>query len=256
MAWLLGMTTTTVLIGSLINKAFTGEWPQELKDYAFPKVGKDASGNPIRISLPTYFRDAFNLSKDVPGYIRSSMSGLATRIIEAMQNRDFYGNYVYDPNDPDFKKAIAFINHAANPAGILPFSVQQLTKFREEKAPTATQALGFFGFTKAPREVIETPFEREVRKVYNQKFPHKPLTPAEQTLDKEKRELRKKIRAGQFEDLEAAVQKGLVSPKGLRTFLRDAQSDPLKLMFSRLPKSEQERLLPLATPEERERLGR
>ncbi len=279
MAWALGMMTTTATLASIIQFAYTGTWPQELKDYLYPKIGgTDDKGNDNRVSLPTYFRDVYHLWKNPVGYVKSSMSGFMTNFLEAVNNKDYYGNYIYDPEGPAYQKLLTSIAHVTgdssytyNPndslfqkvAGMvgwgvpMPFSVEQAKRLNSQGASFPQKLLSMSGFTKAPSDVIQTQFQQKLLKAYlKQRGPKKPLTPAEQKLDRMKRDLRQKVKDNALtdEDLRRAIALGLIKPKGVRTFMKDAGYNSMQIMWKYLSRDERDKLLPLANAEELDQL--
>ena len=253
MAWLTGIVVTTVTLSTIIQKAFTGEWPSELRDYFFPKTGqRDREGNQIRVSVPTYFRDLLSLKRAPLTYIEHSFSGLFSKLLEAWHNQDFYGNFIYDPQDPGLKKLILGIAHVFP----VPFSVSQYKNLSQEGTDPATRLMAALGFVKAPKEYIRSNFQLELQKAYSRQRPHIPLLPEQQAEARLKQELRDKIRAGKAtpQDIADAVRQGVIKQRGATTFVKNAKLNTMQIMWKYLSPEERARLWPLASPEEQEML--
>ena len=58
----------TAVVGAITHMLLTGEQPQEVDDYFFPRTGElDDNGKPRRVTLPTYMKDVFHLWSDPSG---------------------------------------------------------------------------------------------------------------------------------------------------------------------------------------------
>ncbi|MCL4441740.1 MAG: hypothetical protein M1609_14465 [Firmicutes bacterium] len=254
MAWLMGMLTTTAAISTILQKALTGKDPQELKDFVYPQVGgTDKDGNPNRLSIPTYFRDAVSLTHSPVDYTKNSLSGMVSKLSDILQNKDFFGNYIYDPKDPAWKQFLDSVGYFTPK----PFVLTQVQNLQKNNTTPAVQALGFAGFLKAPREIIQSKFQQELSKAYGDQIPDKSLTPVEQKKAQLKRDLKDKIFYGKITDTEAkdfALQNGLYTPKYVDQFIKDAKLPPMVYMWKQLGDAERAQILPLATPAEVTRL--
>lgn len=253
MAGVLGMLTVTATLGTIIHKAMTGEWPQNLKDVAFPKTGdKDKNGNDIRISIPTYLKDVMSLQKSPSQYLKSSMSGLMSKTIDAMQNSDYFGNFIYDPQDPEYKKLLSSLAYIAPK----PFSITNIMKLQKDNVKTETKVLGGLGFTQASKSITQSEFQKELSNAYNKQRPHIQLTPAQQEVSKKKKDLRDKIKNNTVtdQDIQYAIDKGLIKEKGVNSFIKNAELNSLQTMWKYLSQDERDRLYPMASPEEKKML--
>gem|GEM_PF-3743737 len=55
----MGMSTLTTALGGTIQYATTGQMPQQLTDYIFPRIDKNDPEQ--RISVPSYWKDIIHL---------------------------------------------------------------------------------------------------------------------------------------------------------------------------------------------------
>lgn len=238
-AWILGMTLTTSAISSIVSKATTGKYPWELaKDMeelavnmVFPRV--DVTDDQQRVSVPTYWRDMVSISKSVPEYIKHSMSGEIGRFADVLQNRDYYGVNVYDPDAKPTQQAFDILKHFVP----LPFSMQSLISMKQSGQPVGKQMMGFMGFTKAPRYISEAPFETRMRELLQRR--------GEFTYTKEEGEQKKfthefvdKFQSGEFtdQDIDKAMKMGLFDQSGDFTdnVKQQLALTPAQRMFKRL----------------------
>lgn len=252
MAWALGLMVLTATISSIIMKTFSGEYPSELKDYVFPRTGeKDQNGNEIRLSMPTYFKDIMAVAKEPIKYVTSSTSGIFSRTIESWNNKDYFGNYIYDPEDPQYKKVLEVLKHEV----VLPFIVTTFAEMNKSDASTSLKALSLFGFNKAPRDYIVSDFQKELQDAYSKQMgPNAAKTPAEQLTAEKKKELKQKIADGTMtsNELAQALKEGVVKPSvaSLKTLIKNADLNSMQVMWKYLDKDEKKRLIPLASKDE------
>jgi hypothetical protein len=249
-AWMLGVLSTTATLSTIIQKSLTGQWPQQPIDFMFPKDGtKDKNGNDNRVSLPTYLRDAFSFKHNPVTYVAHSTSGLAAHLFDVLQNRDFYGDFVFDPDGSLTSKAWDIAKYMAPK----PFSATQLTQSLQSTGPAANKALGLLGVYKAPKEYIQTPFQEELARAFERQVGFKPKTPEQKELKQEKRDYLQKLREGKVSGAEIldATEKGLVKPKSVRRDVKMSGLSPMQYMWKMLSKDEKMRLDPLMSDEER-----
>jgi len=175
MAWLSGMTLTTTALASIISKGTTGKYPWEwakadaqannesessalIKAVVFPHISKDDPNK--RVSTPTYWKDAFHLQHDPKNYIDSSMSSTIGDFSDIWRNKDFYGNWIYNPNDPVHKQTMDALKYFFP----TPFSVNSAYTAYKKGEPLAEALEGFAGITKAPFYIREPEKEKMFRK--------------------------------------------------------------------------------------------
>jgi 2'-5' RNA ligase len=116
--WIVSMGLVVAMLGSTFSVLMTHkspwEWGKEdsktnghsvvvnaALEAMHPRTGMvDAHGQPVRLSFPTGLKD-YEHAIETPGhYFKGSMSDIAGGAWDTLANRDFYENYVYNPNDP------------------------------------------------------------------------------------------------------------------------------------------------------------
>ena len=66
----------------------------------YPRTGKmDEHGEPIRFAFPTGLKDYVHGVESPGRYVKGSMSDWTANAWDTLQNRDAFGNFVYNPND-------------------------------------------------------------------------------------------------------------------------------------------------------------
>lgn len=156
-SWLAGMSLNTVLISSIISKGTTGKYPWEhaknaanlIYQIIYPRVSKDDESK--RIATPTYWGDLAHLQHDPKGYITSSLSSTLTEFSDIWANKDFYGNWIYNPSDPIHKQTMDSLKYIFP----TPFSIQNFSKAFKKGEPLGEALEGFAGLRKAPFYIRE-----------------------------------------------------------------------------------------------------
>lgn len=165
-AYVLGLPMVTALYGALYQHVATGQGPDEMKDYFFPKNGRMRDpGVPDRVSLPSYMRDvgAFtNRADEGPWRLAQNAAGMATgklnpgltTVWEMLHNEDFYGKAIRNGDDPVVKQSMDSVQHLLS--SFTPFGVTQFEKQQKEGADFGQSAQSFFGVTPAPAYIAKT----------------------------------------------------------------------------------------------------
>jgi len=152
MGWVFGIATTHAALSTIIQTLFTGQPPSEFKDFFWPKIDKE--GN--RISPATYMRDLFSLIASPINYIKHSMAGYVGRFIDVINNKDFYGVQVYDPEESYIQQGIDSLVHMVP----IPFGISTTLRLREKGEPIERAIIGNLGFTAAPFYIEQTEAEQ------------------------------------------------------------------------------------------------
>lgn len=197
-AWLFGMTALTVTLGTIIGYMLNGKMPWDyvhqdktegysapgaiLLEAIHPRTGKvnKRTGLPERISLPTGMKDFEHAFHSPAGYVNSSLSGTVARFLDVAENRDFFNNYVYDPNAPAYKKAAEIFAYAVpRPIGLENWS----SEFGSQDF--GSKALRAAGFNASSSQGFdESPAEEHMDSIARSK--HTPETPDQQAAYREK----------------------------------------------------------------------
>ena len=171
MAWVWGLAAVTAVMASITQYAFTGKPPESWKDLVYPQI--DSAGG--RMSLPTYMRDLFHFIHAPTKYVTSSMAGWFGRFTDVLNNKDFYGVEIHDPNENILMQRIDDLIHMVP----LPFSIQSFKRMREEGEAPAQQMVGFIGGTKAPYWIERSEAEQKASDLKAKHLPIGGRTPAD-----------------------------------------------------------------------------
>ena len=195
-SWVASLMILTAMLGTIAAKLLSGKYPwqwlEEDKNLAgngaeklmlemtHPRTGEvDSRGKPVRVGLPTYWKDVEHATADPGRYVLSSLSGIVSRGIDTAENRDYSRNYVFNPNAPLGTK-LKQIGEYNFP---MPFVASNFLRGRSEHE-SKTKWLSAFGFPKSPSDLDFTPAEKLARDII--KAHESPATPEEMEAWREK----------------------------------------------------------------------
>lgn len=187
MAYTLSLFFFVATLGAIYQYLHTGKKPSSVKDLFYPQNGAtDTNGEPYRVEFPTYLKDVYQsgapqlLTGHPFGAFDSFTSMLGNKaspelstIIELMQNRDFFGNEIRNPNDNNTTQAKQVALYLGST--LTPFTLQQQQNLAAGKSTIEQQAESFFGIIKAPAAVIQSDYDAQLKAIYqNQSGLHAP----------------------------------------------------------------------------------
>lgn len=249
-AWLVGMSAATAILGGTVHKLATGDDPKELKDYIYPTVDKE---NGLRVSMPTYWRDFVHAAHSPTGYAKSSLTGEFGRIADIWQNKDFYGNQVYDPDSPSYQKALDISKHLIP----LPFSLSSAMQSKQEGGNKLATAAGFAGFTQAPKYITESEAEQKASGFYQERGQGPGRTHSQQERHAAVSDLSQRVknRDPNVQDkINKAISDNLITEKDLHTIKAKATLSKLQYRIQGLPLNQAKEVMSVATPAERKEI--
>ena len=236
MAWMWGLGALTAAMAGITQYMFTGKSPENWKDLVYPQI--DNAGG--RLSLPTYARDFFSATHAPVKYVTASLAGWFGRFTDVLNNKDFYGTEIHDPNENMIMQRVDDLVHMVP----LPFSIQSFTRMRAEGQPPVRQITGFLGATKAPYWIERSEAEQKASYLKAAHLPQGGREPA----DFERGRLLKKY-ATQYQaaalkgeptdeimrDLHTDIAKGNLHMADLLRFRQRIQREPLVQSVQNLP---------------------
>jgi hypothetical protein len=215
MAWLIGMTATTVALATAIQYIATGKMPTNIKDYVYPQI--DPDDQDIRVSIPTYWKDIVSLAHSPMGYGKSSLSSWVGRVADIWENKDFYGTEVRHPGDNPFNQGLEVAAHMIP----LPFSLQSRSRLQKEGESEIKQEAGFLGFTKAPGYLSMTDAEKIEQDFLRRHMSAESRTSAEAEHSELLKAFHRQVAKGEMGPLQKALRDRDISIKEYRTILRE-----------------------------------
>jgi len=220
------------MMGAVYQYLATGQGPQELKDYFYPKTGTyDSSGNPNRVQLPSYIRDVRDYATDVPKTLKHKVHPLLQIGWDWATNEDYRGDQIYNPDDSYVQNMQQVGSYFLKNAS--PFGISNLLEQQKRGASIGQQAAGFAGVTAAPRDV-QMSRAQQLMSVLTRKGGGG-LTPEDAEAQQQRRDALAQLRGGKDANaIDKALSSGALVPKQLEDLMRRAEIDPLEEKFKRL----------------------
>jgi hypothetical protein len=170
MAYTVALPVTVGIAGGTLNYLMTGEAPQSLEDYYFPRTGRlDRNGNPERLSLPSYIKDIRHYYKDPANTVLNKMHPVINTIGEMLHNKDFYGTEIRHKDSHLVQQALQIAEYGAQ--SFTPLSFRGASIMGQTGDPLLYQALPFVGITPAPLSVSKTPAQDLAAEYVARKMP-------------------------------------------------------------------------------------
>jgi hypothetical protein len=254
MAYTLALPIVVGLIGGTLNYLMTGEPPQELKDYYFPRTGKlDEAGRPVRISIPSYIKDIYHWSTRPGRTALNKLHPMVGTIGEMLTNEDYYSVQIRNADDPFVTQVIDSAKHLLTAAE--PFSIRNLERQRELRGTTAEQVAAFFGITPAPADVSQTPAEKLAIELVRARMPSAPITKEQKAAHEARKALETGLRRKEGIEGMTTEQFASLSPLQIRTAIRRSGRTPLQNLFTSLSAFEALKVYERASGAERDQVA-
>jgi hypothetical protein len=245
-AHLVGLTFTAGLLGALYQVAHTGEWPATLRDYFFPKTGRQKpDGDDERVALPSYMKDLYSFSREPVTTAGHKLHPELAILFDTWHNEDYYGNEIRNPDDPLVEQAQQYFTFLAKQ--LTPISVRAYNQRMKSGATVGGRLESAVGISPASALVSRSAAEEQMREY---------LGPIHRTFDQAKvaeqrREYRQGLQQGDTEQMEAARATGLLTPESVKRMKRERDWTPLDFGFRQLTIDQALRVYAVMTPEER-----
>jgi len=262
-AYMLGFVGLTAAIGAILMKLLTGEWPETIEDYFFPRTGElDENGRPRRLSQPTYLKDAMHYYHDAPRTLANKVSPVVDLLGDMLSNKDFYGTEIRHPGDPLFDQFLDVLKRSGE--AFTPFGFREMQRAEEQGRSTRAKVLPFFGLVPAPKIITSSPAEEFGLEALRDKRP----VGARTKLESERAQLRARLRTAFRQKLHNVPgglspadvarqggQAGLFTRQDLVRAAREARQSPIVSVFKRLELEDALGMYELADPDERRMLN-
>lgn len=256
-------TTQALAYGGLMTWALSGQSPQSLYDYIYPKTGETQdNGRPERVNTMFYPREFASIYKHMEnegvvnglGHLAGSKaSGVLGMTREWATGINSFDQEIRDPDGSTYKQVEQTL--ASTLLNLEPISVKTLS---ESEGGEKAAALAFSGFGPAPKYVTETKTEGLIKGTFR-KYVSPRLTPFDKAqLSSEKKELKKAYMDGDSEKygeiLDRLRDKYQLTGKEQQKLERSLgkNTDALGDMFARLGWKQQKKILDQMTDDERE----
>lgn len=220
MSYLTALPIITGVAGAVLNTILTGEAPQDLKDFFFPRTGgTDENGNPSRISLPSYINDAIHLSMHPLRTIMNKTAPAITFFNNILTNADWQNREIvsHEISSPaDFWKPEALKSRGQFAVEqFFPFPVKQVQQMMEGNA-TAISLLPSAGIKPAPPWLNRTGMQEFLSERSNARMSATPKSDENVTQAKIANKIENLYRQGETQEANDLANseraKGTISP--------------------------------------------
>ncbi|HWB61553.1 MAG TPA: hypothetical protein VG733_18870, partial [Chthoniobacteraceae bacterium] len=253
MAYTLALPVLTGVIGALAQKTLTGDWPQELRDYFFPRTGtKDENGRDQRVSLPGYMKDVYAYGHDPIATVSHKLSPVLGLVGELLHNEDFYGTQIRDPQANAGKQALQVAKHVAG--AFTPFAARGEQQMAKSGEGTAMKVAPFFGVTPAPASIKKTAAENLATEFMSANMGNRVKTQEQADASEARAQALRAMRNGDYSTASHLLGAGQITARQYTQLVKEAQQTPLQTMFTHLTLPQAEAVYDKATPSERHAL--
>lgn len=197
----LGAVMVHGTVMALTNRMLTGEWPSTFKDFIAARTGyKDDNGNPQRLWMPDYFRTYYSMYQNPIRWLGSTVSPLVSDLYHVLTNMDYWGNQIYNPQDPMLQRAIQMGRYEIG--NLKPFSLQAAERMKQAipDHPTAATAASLMGAQPTPRTLMQTSTQNMADEISRRKYGS--MTPEGQDDAAAKRRVIEAAKSGKAPDPE------------------------------------------------------
>jgi hypothetical protein len=236
-------------MGAIYQYLHTGQGPQEMKDYFYPKNGRtEPNGMVSRTTMPTYMKDVQAYASHPLMTAWHKQSPLLELTRDLMTNESYFGDMIRNPDDSAGQQLAQVGRYALKNA--LPFSVQQFQRAGQETATPEGKAESFLGFVKAPASMERTPAETLMHDFLG---PRPARTPEQVEQAGVRADLREAVKTGDKDTVRSLAP--TVGKASLSRILRDSRLTGTQSQFKRLSLEQQLQVYTAASPSERAVFG-
>ncbi len=261
-AYVIALPIMVGLYGATYQFLRTGEGPQELKDYFFPKNGEtDPDGNPQRMQIASYLKDVYGFTHDPVGTVEHKANPMAASIIQMLQNQDYYGDEIRNRQDPVVKQLQQMAEYIGKQ--VEPLSLRNI----EESKARGDQSLGTaisneVGITPAPRAVVRSEAQNQMAEDLSTRH-MTGSTPEDAEARKSRQALLAALRGNKdgsnsdaiTDAVTDAIEKHQLTKSSIVRLLKAAGSTPAAEQFKRLTLAQAIDVFKKSTPEEKQKFG-
>ncbi|MGA2342580.1 MAG: hypothetical protein ABSG29_05255, partial [Steroidobacteraceae bacterium] len=243
------MLTMTMAWGALRTYMNTGQGPQTMKDYFFPRKADGTRESPL-----SYVTDAYEFAKSPLHTLANKAAPLVSLISALAANKDYKGNKIWDPDETVGEKVGDAAKYSAKDA--TPLSVRQYLEGREEGRSTMDQLAPSLGIRNAPRDIDQTEAESAASQIAASEMSSEGRSKVQAGRHDAERAITQLARAGKPAGpaIAAALKAGTLNSKQIRETLENAHLTPLQSQVHKMGLEAALRVWDKATPEERRTL--
>ena len=249
MGYAAGAVTIYAVLGAITMYLLTGRWPDEYKDYFFPKTGyKNPDGSDERLSLPTYAKDWWAYAENPGRTISHKIHPIWQTLGDTWSNEDFYGTEIRNADDPIVSQMLDTTEYIGKQ--FIPFSVRNAQKMLKAGSPLGRAAItSASGIQSAPSYLTRSVAQKLMSKYIVARIPRGTRTKEQFDRSQLRKVLRDTARAGG--DIRTSEALAVFTTKELRRIEKEAEVTPFAGSYKRLTFGEALNVYNVATKKER-----
>ncbi len=245
MAYTMALPVVTGLYGAIYNYLHTGEAPQDLKDYFFPRNGKiDKNGKEQRVSLPSYMKDIYHYSTDPWKTVTNKVAPQNSMIAQMLDNKDFYGTEIRNEDDPIMQQIMDEMKFVGTSA--IPFTARNVNK-------TGWSPEQLIGVMPSPQSVNMTKAEQAAQKFASAKVPVGSRTKENSKHAQDKAEILAKFMQNKdYDAVYKAADDGTITNREAEQLIKESEMSYLERVAPHLTVEEAIKVYKKANEKEKE----
>ena len=256
MAYCMALPMVAGTLGAAIHYMATGQWPEELKDYFYPKSGGvNPDGTAARVSLPTYMKDVFAYATHPGTTLSHKVHPLISTVLAMMANKDYYGIKIANEDDKWHEQAMSELKFLGKQA--VPFSLTGTQKLAQAGASPLALAGSLVGVAPAPGSITQSAAMNKAAELVERNMGSN--SPARTQAQADRSAARtaavQALRRGDSTVLQQALQVKTVEPSDVRKIQEDARHTPLQARVMHLNPTQAQQVYDIATPQEKKELA-
>jgi hypothetical protein len=254
MAYTMALPLLAGTLGAAVNYMATGKWPEELKDYFYPKTGGiNPDGSEARMSQPNYMKDVFAYGSHPLTTLANKVHPLISAVLQMMANKDYYGIKIANEDDKWQHQALSELKFVGKTA--VPFSITGTQKMLKSGASPLAVAGSMVGFGPASGSITQSAAMSKAGEFLSDRLKKEGgRTQAEADRSQARQAAIQALRQHDPSVAQKAIKDGSLHPSDYRTLQREALMTPLQARAMHLDPQEIQRVLEVATPAERKEL--
>jgi hypothetical protein len=233
-----------------------GSTSDSLVDLYYPQTGElDEKGRPERVALPSYMKDLYHYGTDPKQTILNKVHPAIAGASQMLQNKDFFGTEIFHPGDDLSKHLIS-----AGKFGVeqmTPFAIRNIKRQTDLGMSAGQASLSQIGITPAPAGINKTAAEKAADEIIEANMPKGARTREAFESAKLAAKLRRELRLGKpdaDQKIDDAFNNSGISKNQLLNIYHSLGSTPLEMAVRGFNAEQLQKVLEVATPEEKSRL--
>jgi GNAT superfamily N-acetyltransferase len=195
-AYWIGAAAATMLINGVLTYIYTGEQPHGKDYWAFRDGTTDNERNPNRHRIPGYImNDVYGWSRHPVNTAKNKLSPALAFMERMANNRTYYGDEIYNPDDDFPTKAKQVATEAGK--SVMPLSIQNFMEGKKRGGEKMGRDMAFnaVGINPPKREFVRTPALNKLHEYLDLKG-HDTRTPEQVEKSDDRRTLIQQLKDG------------------------------------------------------------